>query len=115
MDLLIFGAAITAGLGGFFGVMGLDQGISRTTRIARVRTTDETIDLQSVHTRRPQRLLDRLEIGDDKTELELIRADWPIRVVEYRILRLMTSGADGIAGIYLGSQLGLGAFIPRLI
>jgi tight adherence protein B len=107
MDAVIFGAALAAGLAAFYLVISLQSLATGTRQVIRARTLDEqTVD---PGVRSPGRLRWQPRAGDEETELALIRAGWPIRVREFRILRLVFFGVGCVVGFWLASVLSLGS------
>ena len=114
MDALLIGAALAAGLAGFYLVLGLETLTTGNRRVFRARTLDTR--LQPVNrTRTESRSRWRPLISGDSTELALVRAGWPIRVREYRFLRILTAGGCCILGLFVASALGFSGVFSFVI
>lgn len=116
MDIVLIVAALTAGLAGFYVVLGLQGSVFGTRDLVRSRAIGQkeqsapTLNLYRPDENRHR----RFNIVSGQTELDLIRAGWAIRVSEYVLLRLFMLGAFALLAIFFASMLSVHSTFVRI-
>jgi len=104
MDALLLLAVIAAGGAAFYAAQALQTSLLRTRQLVRARTVDDRPEPEISVRRSPRRarLFATLNTSTEKLDLELTRAGWPIKVSEYRALRLFLTAGLALTGLLVG-------------
>jgi tight adherence protein B len=107
MDAVLFLAAAAAGLAGFYAALGLQSSLGSTRRLVRARTIDDRPEPEEVRARRRPRarIFAPLTASAEAMDLELTRAGWPIKVSEYRALRILFTAGFALLGLIAGRAI----------
>src|SRR5215216_2990140 len=123
MDMLLLAAAVVVGVSGFCAVLGLSESLWGTSRLVRARTIEPSeapapvpVSGQALARRRAwQRWRAETDSWRGKSEQDLVRADWPIRLREYVILRIGLAVAVSVLVLVLSGVLSIHGLFGALL